>query len=117
MNSLLSRPAVSSASLRSRNARSTRAVSVTSRQVSSTLPSGSGTVASCKTEPSRRSSGRSVGACAVMRAMIRSLHRRPVAAIVIEGAGLLDDLADMRLAGEIGLATSPRSCGRPGCAA
>ena len=29
------------------------------------------------------------------------LHRYPVAAIVEEGAGLLDDLADMRFAGYI----------------
>ena len=45
--------------------------------------------------------------------MIRLLPRRPVAAIVEQGAGLLDDVADMRFAGDILFRQSPeRAIGR-----
>ena len=107
MNSLFRRAAVSSASLRSRSARSTRAVSLTSRQVNSTLPSGSGIVASCSVEPSERSVEPLQAASAVMRAIIRVAHRRPVSGVVVEVADLLDDVADMRLAVEIRFGEAP----------
>ncbi len=55
MNSDFSRSVVSSASLRSRSARSTRVESVTSRKVKRLAPSGSGTWAHSTTEPSARS--------------------------------------------------------------
>ena len=116
MNSLFRRAAVSSASLRSRSARSTRAVSLTSRHVSSTLPSGSGIVAICNVEPSERSVEPLQARLGGYARNHPVAHRRPVPGVIIEMADLLDDVADMRLAVEIRLRTGPRSCDKPDCA-